>query len=249
MRYTNYIFLLILTCLVACQSKVEPVDTAFQEAIKTATIRPFPLERFESSIEYFESKDSVEQYPENSVLFLGSSSIRKWKTIREDMAPIPVIKRGFGGATLPEVTHYFERLVMPHKPKIIVVYAGENDIGEGANAQDVLDDFLLFIDKKKAMLPESEMIYLAIKPSIARWEMWDMMKEANKLIGRHCQKTKDATFLDLSPSMLKSDKVTLDSTIFIEDQLHLNANGYARWTNVIKPLLEYKMALFEEVVE
>jgi hypothetical protein len=148
------------------------------------------IDRFESAVAKFEQEDQEKGYQPEAVLFTGSSSIRMWKTLTEDMAPIPVINRGFGGSTIPEVLHYADRMILPHQPKYIVFYCGENDLSnDETKAKDALSNFKAFHRYLQENLPETRLYFIAIKPSISREKYWPKFQEANKMIS----KNKDVT--------------------------------------------------------
>lgn len=182
-------------------------------------------------------KQDRKQFPKpGQILFVGSSSIRYWKTLKQDMAPLPVINRGFGGAHLSHVNHYAQRIVFPYKPKIIVLYAGENDISHGKPASQVLSDLKVFIQSVAKNLPKVPIYYLSIKPSVLRWKTWKTMQAANQQLKAYVVQTPGVEWVDVSSSMfLPNGKVRKD--LFVWDRLHMNAKGYNLWTTVLKPRL------------
>ena len=196
------------------------------------------LDKFESTIIEFEQEDQKDGYNSNTVLFTGSSSIKMWKSLHKDMSPIPVINRGFGGSTIPEVTYYADRIILPHKPKIIVFYCGENDLAnEESKSSLALKSFKKFHKYMQKNLPETKVFFIAIKPSIRRWNYWDKMSEANAKLSKFMSKKDNYFFVDTASLMLDDNGVVLQD-IFIKDNLHMNAKGYDLWTNMIKPILE-----------
>lgn len=196
------------------------------------------LDKFESSIIKYEEQDQKNGYQPGAILFTGSSSIRKWKSLSEDMSPMPVINRGFGGSTIPEVTYYAERIILPHHPKIIVFYCGENDLSnDEAKSGLPLKSFKEFYRYMEQNLPETKVFFVAIKPSILRWNYWPKMVEANEKIEKFINSKDNYYFIDTATGMLDENGTVLQD-IFINDNLHMNAKGYAIWTTVIKPILE-----------
>lgn len=196
------------------------------------------LDKFESAILKYEEQDQKNGYQPESVLFTGSSSIRMWKSLAEDMSPIPVLNRGFGGSTIPEVTYYADRIILPHHPKIIVFYCGENDLSNDEAKSDLalksFEEFHRFMNDK---LPKTKVFFIAIKPSISRWHYWSKMNEANEKIEKFINSKDNYYFVDTASGMLDENGTVLQD-IFIKDNLHMNAKGYAIWTKVVKPLLE-----------
>jgi len=196
------------------------------------------LDRFESTIAEFEQEDQANGYHPEALLFTGSSSIRMWKTLAQDMDPMAAINRGFGGSTIPEVTYYADRIILPHHPKIIVFYCGENDLAnDNSKSSLALKSFKEFHKYLKKNLPDTKLFFIAIKPSISRWNYWPRFGEANQKIKRYIEKKDNFFFIDTASKMLDEEGVVLQD-IFIEDNLHMNAKGYKIWTNTIKPILE-----------
>lgn len=196
------------------------------------------LDRFENTIKEFEQEDRQNGHDPEAILFTGSSSIRKWNTLTVDMSPIPVINRGFGGSTIPEVLHYADRIILPHHPKIIVFYCGENDLSnDETKSAQALKSFKLFDEYMKQNLPDTKVFFLAIKPSVSRWKYWDKFSDANKKLAKFMEKKDNYYYVDTATPMLDDNGVVLQD-IFVADNLHMNPKGYAIWTEVLKPILE-----------
>ncbi len=195
-----------------------------------------PLNRFDQAIKNMEKEDSTRIVSTNEVLFTGSSSIRMWQSLEQDFDPIPGINRGFGGSTLPEVIHYADRIIFPYKPSLMVLYCGENDIADGASPVQVLSSFKKLDGMIRAKLPETKMIFISMKPSVARWALWEKYVEGNNLIHDYINTKEDRYYLDCSTVMLNEEGEP-DPSIFIEDKLHMNAKGYEAWTTLVKPVV------------
>jgi lysophospholipase L1-like esterase len=193
--------------------------------------------RFEQEILNFEESDKIRFPQKNGILFTGSSSIRMWETLEKDMAPLPIINRGFGGSTTPEVIQYIDRIVFPYEPQIIVFYCGENDIHEKTLPQITVQNFKKFVGLVNEKLPDTEIIYLSMKPSIARWDEWDSYRTGNLMIKQFTNSQDKVHYLNVGRTMLVKGEIP-DPNIFIEDGLHMNKHGYVRWTSMIKPLLK-----------
>jgi lysophospholipase L1-like esterase len=191
--------------------------------------------RFAGAIKAFEEWDSRNAVPAEPILFVGSSSIRMWRT-RESFPDLPVVNRGFGGSHISDVIHFAQRIVLPYRPKLIVFYAGDNDVAGGKSAQRVLDDYLRFTRLVHARLPRTRIIFITIKPSGSRWALWPEMNRANELVKASCKKDARLFFADLAAPLLGPDGRP-DPELFLDDQLHLNARGYAAWTKVLNPLI------------
>lgn len=188
--------------------------------------------RWEDAISKFEAADKEQEPVKNGVLFLGSSSIRMWKSVAEDFPNHQVINRGFGGSTLPDCIHFFDRLVLPYKPSKIVFYEGDNDIGRGDSARTVYENFKTFAAMVKEQLPETKLIFIAIKPSIKRWELAPEMKKANRMIQHYVWLNKDLGFADIWDPMLGDDGKPRPE-LFLEDGLHMTDAGYEIWTKIV----------------
>lgn len=193
---------------------------------------------FEDEIAAFEAADRASPPPERPVVFVGSSSIRLWDTLAADFAPLPVLNRGFGGSQLAHVNHYAERIVLRYRPRAVLLYAGDNDLDArtGKTAEDVLGDFERFVGLVHGAVPDARIYYLAIKPSRLRWERWPEMRRANDAIAAACERDPRLAFLDTAAPMLATGEPPA-GRLFVFDGLHLSAEGYALWTDVVRPRL------------
>lgn len=189
---------------------------------------------FEDDIRAFEAEPLVP----GAIIFTGSSSVRLWDSLARDMAPLPVLNRGFGGSQMDQVVHFARRIAVPHTPRGVVVYAGDNDLDArtGKTAEVVIADFEELVTTLRAELPDVRIYYLAIKPSKLRWERWPEMSRANEGIAAICDADPKLTYLDVASPLLGPDGTPRDD-VFVFDGLHMNANGYAAWTEVVRPVL------------
>jgi lysophospholipase L1-like esterase len=197
--------------------------------------------RFESAIRAFDSWDSQNAFPRDGVLFVGSSSIRMWRTA-ESFPDLPVINRGFGGSHISDVVHYVDRVVLKYAPRGVVFYAGDNDIAAGKSPERVARDFRRFVEIVHQLLPATRIYYLPIKPSVARWKLWPQMQEANALIAHLCDNDERLEYIDTATPMLGDDGQPRKD-LLIDDGLHLNAEGYRVWTTIVHPYLEQPDAI------
>jgi lysophospholipase L1-like esterase len=193
---------------------------------------------FADEIAAFEAADRERPPPERPIVFVGSSSIRLWGTLAEDMAPLPVLNRGFGGSQLAHALHFADRVVIRYRPRAVVLYAGDNDLAErtGKSAADVVRDFQAFAARVHGAVPDARIYYLAIKPSRMRWARWPEMAKANADIAALCAGDPRLAFLDVATPMLATGEPPARS-LFVFDGLHLSAQGYALWTSVVRPRL------------
>jgi lysophospholipase L1-like esterase len=191
---------------------------------------------WQTEIAAFETADAADPPPRDAILFVGSSSIRLWDTAKW-FPKLPTINRGFGGSQICDSTHFADVLVVKHRPRMIVFYAGDNDVASGKSAEQVHVDFLAFVAKVRESLPETPIVFVAIKPSIARWKLRDVMREANRLIAADCDADDTLEFVDVWPAMLGADGQPRKD-IFREDGLHMNDAGYQLWVNLLEPIVQ-----------
>ena len=201
---------------------------------KVAGMHSSPYDSWEQSIVAYEEADKKARYAPGTIVFVGSSSIRGWKTLSEDFADLPVLGRGFGGSQLTDSIMYAHRIVTPYKPSAVAVYAGDNDIAAGKTADRVLRDFKTLVDTIHAADPKIRIGFIAIKPSLKRWAMWDEMKSANERIAKFAASQDLVTYLDIATPMLGEDGRP-QPELFVEDGLHLSRPGYDLWTEVVMP--------------
>lgn len=192
-------------------------------------------DRWEPQIKKFEEEDKQQAPPNNATLFVGSSSIVFWD-VQKSFPNLTLIKRGFGGSICRDATYYADRIVIPYKPKTIVLYEGDNDLELGITADELFDDFKAFHEKVHRALPDTKLIVLSIKPSIKRWRLFDEQKKANGLIEEYCKTHKNLQFVDVGTALLGNDgKPRAD--LLRDDGLHLNEEGYKIWTSILAPIL------------
>ena len=195
-------------------------------------------ERWEDDIAAFEVEDQLTPPAEGSIVFVGSSSIRLWSTLAEDMDPMPVIQRGFGGSKLFDAIYYVDRIITPYKPKMLVVFSGTNDIA-GNNpkqAEEVTALYEQFVDRVHSNLSDLPIYFIAISPTRSRWEHKEIVFETNRLVAEMASTDDRLFFIDTASALLDESGEPNDA-LFQGDQLHLNEEGYAVWTSIIKPVL------------
>jgi lysophospholipase L1-like esterase len=192
---------------------------------------------WEPDIQKFEAVDRLQPPPADVIVFTGSSSITFWSTLAQDMAPLPVINRGFGGSRLNDVVHYAPRLVVAYRPRAVVLFAGTNDLSgpKPKTAQEVFDGYRAFVDVVHAAL-DTSIYYISITPTPSRWKLWPIVQEANRLIAAHTTTDPRLHFIDMTDVILGTDGKP-DRSLFRIDRLHPNPKGYAVWTAKIKPIL------------
>jgi lysophospholipase L1-like esterase len=194
-------------------------------------------ERFERAIQAFEKADAENPPPQDAVLFVGSSSIRRWHaSLAEDFAPLTTIGRGFGGSNTNDLLHFADRIVIQYKPRAIVIYEGDNDIGQGIEKGAILTTYAELLDKIKADLPNCRVYLLSVKPSPLRWSLWLKMQAVNDGLAEIAGERPDVTYIDVASPLLDEDGKPR-SELFVKDRLHLNRKGYDAWRETIRPIL------------
>lgn len=194
--------------------------------------------QWEDAIDKFDQQDSETPPAKDGIVFIGSSSIRRWDLLKyfDDLDPPPV-NRGFGGSQIVDATHFVDRLVLKHQPRTVVFYSGDNDIASGKSAADVASDFAEFCKATHAKLPEARIVWISIKPSPSRWRFGTEAQAANSRIRKVCDVDERLTFVDVWTPMLGDDGQPRPE-LFAKDMLHLNAAGYELWTNLVRPTLD-----------
>ncbi len=195
-----------------------------------------PFAKWESNISAFEKDDQENPKEPGQVLFIGSSSIRLWD-LEKWFPDLDAINRGFGGSEVADSVHFYDRIVKPYAPRAIVMYAGDNDLSRKKTPTQVHTDFKEFVSKVHKDFPEAQIIFIAIKPSIKRWNLIENVREANSLIVKMAEADKLLTFLDIDTPMIGEDKMPKPG-LFAKDGLHLNDDGYKLWSDLLKPHLD-----------
>ena len=195
-----------------------------------------PTNPWENDIRAFELADQKNPPKSGGVLFVGSSSIRFWESLQADFPDVSIIRRGFGGSEIRDVTHFAERIIIPYHPRLIVLYAGDNDLAAGRDPAQVRDDFVSFVERVRRDLPDVAIAYIAIKPSPARANLLDKMREANALISSVSKSATEIQTIDVFTPMLDA-RGKPRPELFGDDGLHMNRAGYALWIGRIRPFL------------
>jgi lysophospholipase L1-like esterase len=190
--------------------------------------------RFEDEIRIYEIIDHFRPPPQHAFLFTGSSTIRRWTDIGAYLPGITLLNRGFGGSTMKDLNHFAERIVFPYNPSRVFVYEGDNDLGGGTAPGEFINDCREFIEACSKRIPDAEIWFLSIKPSLARIRKWDEMQAANRMLKDLADRYDKVHFIDISEGML-DPKGMPRKDIFVEDGLHLNAEGYGILARAIRP--------------
>ncbi len=194
--------------------------------------------RWEPAIKAFEDADKVSPPPQGAIVFIGASSIVRWN-LAESFPEFgkQAINRGFGGSLAPDSTRYADRIVIPYHPRIVVFYAGDNDVEALHTPQQIAADFTAFDQKVHAALSTTQIIFISIKPSIRRWQWIEQIKGANALVKQYCATHPHLTFLDIVPQMIGADGQPRKE-LLLDDGLHMTPAGYKIWNDALRPLLQ-----------
>ncbi|TCC87988.1 G-D-S-L family lipolytic protein [Pedobacter frigiditerrae] len=192
---------------------------------------------FAKDIQNFKKKDSVDFPPKKAVLFIGSSTFTKWTDVQTYFPNHTIINRGFGGSSLPNLIYFVKDIVYPYNPKQVMIYCGENDFMGGATADVVVDRVKQLFGLIREKYPKVHLTFISIKPSPSREKYWPLMVDANKKIMELIAKTKRANYINTYDAMFNPDG-TIMKDIFLSDNLHMNAKGYAIWAPIMEPYLK-----------
>jgi lysophospholipase L1-like esterase len=183
------------------------------------------FEKWEKEITAFEQADRSSPPPKGGLLFIGSSTIRLWKTLAQDFPNQSVINRGFGGSQIADSTHFAERIIFPYQPRMILLRAGGNDIHAGKSPELVFSDFRAFVIRVREKLPDVEIAYIALNPSIARWNEKEKGEALNRMIREYSREIPGLKYIDSSSISLGSDGKPRPE-LFVADKLHFSPEGY-----------------------
>jgi lysophospholipase L1-like esterase len=201
-------------------------------------VAPVQAQQWESSIRKFEEMDKLNPPKPGGIVFTGSSSIVRWATLLDDMKPLPVINRAFGGSQYSDVNEFAKRIVTVYRPSAVVVYAGDNDLAEKSpkTPESVAGDVRQFVQIVRTDLPDTWIYVLSIKPSELRWKQWPNMKAANQMIQEFLRTQQRAQYIDVATPMFDGQG-NLPEDLFVADGLHPTPKCYVIWTSIIKPVL------------
>jgi lysophospholipase L1-like esterase len=193
---------------------------------------------FAEDIQAFKKLDSISFPPKHTILFVGSSSFTNWKDVQNYFPGFSILNRGFGGSSVSDVIRYADDIIFPYRPKQIVIYCGENDLAasDTVTGRMVYQRFMQLFKLIRNRMPAVPVAFISLKPSPSRWHLRNKMMEANSLIKKYLLGKKGTKFIDVYHNMLNSEGTPIKD-IFLEDELHMNAKGYAIWQKLIEPVL------------
>lgn len=206
------------------------------ETLPPNTLATHNSSRWQKEIAAFQAMDATNRPPANCIVFVGSSSIRLWKSLAQDFPGLPVVNRGFGGSQIADSVKYAEEIITSYKPRQVVIYAGGNDIKAGKEPEPVFGDFVALVKKIRATAPHARIAYISSAPNPARWDQVEKVKQLNSMIKAYCR-SHGCTFVDVFPLMLGADGLPKPD-IYVADRLHMNTNGYAIWRAALGPHLK-----------
>lgn len=234
-------WLCVLAAMTSVTLRSAPSGVEITEKAQGARVarhegRVFAL-AYEAEMERFAREDAGDRR-KGGIVFTGSSSIVGWKTLDRDMAPLPVVNRGFGGSTSPQLWWYADRAVLSRRPRVVVVYVGDNDL---CQASVTVGNYMKYIRLFRDRLWEADarirLVFLSNKPSPSRWAWWPKFQEANRRLERMCSRDPRLSFVDVSSPLLDA-RGQVRPELFLDDRLHLRPETYASWARVVRPVLE-----------
>lgn len=215
------------------------VGIASAQKLDIEQYREVSEKNWTKAIAGFAKKDQSEKHPDDSVLFVGSSSIRLWKDIVADMQPYHVIQRGFGGSTWSDVAVFADKIIKPHSFQAVVFFVGNDIAGkkDDKTAEEVVQLFDYVVNKVRAHNPKAAIFYIAVTPASSRFKVWPKIRAGNTAIEDYCKKTDNVHFIATENAYLNAEGKPRDE-LFMKDRLHLNRDGYIQWKAIIKTKID-----------
>lgn len=240
-RLTFFLNCCLLLLMAAPSNAQQPPPAPAVPAAATPVAVPAQPKQlpFWNEIAEFKHQDSIQRPPSGAILFIGSSTFRKWTNIQSYFPGYTIINRGFGGSTLPDVIRYADDIIFPYRPKQIVIYGGDNDlaISDSVTATMVYNRFVRLYELIRKHLKDVDIVFISIKPSPSRQRLMPKMEEANDRIRDFMATHSHAAFVDVYHSMLNQQGQPIDS-FFLADKLHMNEKGYRTWQQILLPYLD-----------
>lgn len=192
--------------------------------------------RWEKEIAAFEQMDRTNPPPKDPVLFIGSSTIRLWKSLARDFPGVPVMNRGFGGSQIVDATHFADRIIFPYRPRMIFLRSGGNDINAGKSPEQVFEAFKEFVATVRPKLPDTDIVFISLCPSVARWKQAAKEKALNAMVEKCARQTPRLKYIETYTMSLGPDGQPRPE-LFVADKLHFNADGYKLLADRVRPWL------------
>ena len=226
----------LLSLILAAGCGGEAPAAALKPAAGPSQVAALDPKRFEPEIRAFEAADRARQPKGDGIVFVGSSSIKNWTDLAADFPGLPVLNRGFGGSILADAVYYMDRIVIPYRPRLVVLYAGDNDMVEGRTPEQVEGDYRAFAARLRFALPGTRLAYISIKPSPSRRRYLDRVRETNRRIQAEIARDSLQTYVDIFTPMLDSAGQPRPE-LFLPDSLHMTRAGYLLWRRLVSPVL------------
>lgn len=197
-------------------------------------------DRWAEAMEKFARQDERRPYPQGGIVLTGSSSARLWEVEKAfpDLDP-PILNRGFGGSQYSDIVRHAELLVLKHRPRLVILYSGDNDIAGGKSTDQIMGDFTTVTERLLSELPEATIAVIPAKPSPSRWKKVDQYHALNARIKAACGDEPRMRYVDVWPAMLGPDGKPRPE-LFRDDRLHMTADGYAIWNDAVRELVTPK---------
>jgi lysophospholipase L1-like esterase len=220
----TYVLMLTLPAVVAAQAPATPAA-------------PLDPNRFEPEIRKFEEADRATAPRKDLVVFVGSSSIRRWDSLAADFPGVAVLNRGFGGSEASDVVRYADRILIPLRPAHVVFYAGDNDLARGKSPAQIAADVRALWQGLNRKLPDTRLTIISVKPSLARWSLVEKTRQTNALLREFAATDPRLSYVDVFTPMIGPDGKPIPSH-FVEDGLHMTPEGYRVWTAALTPIFK-----------
>lgn len=225
-----------MSCRLTCRARWMSVATlCVLAALAVHAQRAVDPDRWEPAIKAFEAQDKQSPPPKDQIVFVGASSIVRWK-LPDSFPDLKTINRGFGGSYMSHSTRYASRIVVPYQPRIVVLYPGENDIAQGVTPEAQAKSFEEFVGIVHGALPRTRIVMIGLKPTPARWQFMDQMRKANAMNRAYCEAHQPCVYVSVEKDMLGADQKPRPE-LFIEDGQHMTPEGYKIWDRLVRPHL------------
>jgi lysophospholipase L1-like esterase len=193
--------------------------------------------RFQSAIDNFLESDKVNPPPQRAILFIGSSIFRQWENLKEQMTPLPVFNRAFGGSRTGDILYYMDKVVLSYEPRIIVYYCGSNDVNAGETVDAISRRFREFVSRIHEKLPDTRVFFISINRAPQKQDRWDIVDEANRRVREYCSMDRRLGYIDVNPALFdQAGNPRMD--LYQADRLHLKPTAYVEFSTIIKPVIE-----------
>lgn len=209
---------------------------AFAQPTQPAAAAAAAESRFEKAVQVYEAADKASAAPKGAILLVGDSQFYRWKTLAEDLPGYTVINRGIDSFQFADILRYYDRIVAPYEPRLIVLHVGGNDVNNGKTPEQILADFKTFVGRVRAKHPAVPIAFTSVTPSPGRWNQAEARKRTNALLKDYVGTQKNLHFVDLWDAMLTADGKPRED-IWVEDRIHPNQAGYQIRVRIMRPLL------------